>query len=180
LFRRRTGTSPKRARTSTHVRAHDPASMFDWIPECLVRDQYRGTCQQGSPNDCRYRQSLTPFQADVTFRCRIRPGRRPARHEALQFCNQPVALLITATIPPIDKLHDVDAWSAMQQLRQWRCDSKRWREWRGSESWASWQSVYKTMTTLEIRFIKCVFRHSHASLDFVCRLFYFELVFSVQ
>jgi hypothetical protein len=37
----------------------------------------------------------------------------------------------------------------------------------------------QTMTTLEIRFIKCVFRHSHTSLDFVCRLFCFELVFPV-
>ena len=46
--------------------------------------------------------------------------------------------------------------------------------------WASWQSVYKTMTTLEIRFMKCVFRHSDARLDFVCRLFCFELEFSVQ
>ncbi len=47
-------------------------------------------------------------------------------------------------------------------------------------SHGSQSTLAKTMTTLEIRFMKCVFRHSDASLDFVCRFFCFELVFSVQ
>jgi hypothetical protein len=162
------------------MRAHDLALMFYWNPECLVCAQYCATCQQVPPNDRRYRQSLVPFQADVTVRCRIRPGPKtgpPRSGEILQSARH---IVNNGYNLAIDNLWDVDdgsAWSVVQQLRQWRCDSKWWREWRGSESW---QSVYNTMTTLEIRFVKCVSRHSDASLNFVCRLLCFELVFSVQ
>ena len=59
-----------------HGPAHGPAADLYGIPERLVRARYRGTCQQVPPKDRRYRQSLAPFQSDVTGGCRITPGPR--------------------------------------------------------------------------------------------------------
>ncbi len=106
------------ARTCTHVREHDPTLMFYWNPECLVRVQYRGTCQQGSPNDRRYWQSLTPFQADVTVRCRLRPGPKTGSPRSGAILQSARHIIDNCYNPAI--WQHLDGWSAMQQLRQWR------------------------------------------------------------
>ena len=100
------------AHTCTHVRAHDPALMFYRNPECLVRAQYRGTCQQGFPTDCRYWLSLTPFQADVTVRCRIMPGPKTGPPRSGAILQSARHIVNDGYNPAIDKLRDVDDGSA--------------------------------------------------------------------
>jgi hypothetical protein len=100
------------ARTCVHVRAHDPALMFYSNPECLVCAQYRAICQQVPPNDHRYRQSLVPFQADVTVRCRIRPRPKTCPPQSGAILQSARHIIDNCYNPAIDKLRDVDDWSS--------------------------------------------------------------------